>query len=100
MKYIKAYEDEHVKEQAIDDDEYVVAIPKRNLPNQNWINFMKHNTGQIKSHYYVDNHLIYIIDFKCDIGDGHQRMSPNEIIAHSKNKEDLYPYLSANKYNL
>lgn len=94
MKYIKKYENNR-----IDDGEYVIVDHKKEI-YMNWRNFVKNNVGKIVSHYYVDKHLIYIIDFDCNIGDGYRRYNSNDIIAHSKNKNELETILSANKYNI
>jgi hypothetical protein len=94
MKYIKKYENDR-----IDDGDYIIVDPKNEI-YMNWKEFVKNNVGKIISSYYVDRHLIYIVDFDSGIGDGHRRYSSREIIAHSKNKNELETILSANKYNI
>lgn len=99
MKYIKKYES---RPEAIDDGEYVIV--KSNNPRsyikKEWQDFIKNNVGKIKSHYYIEDHLIYIIDFNSGIDDGYRRFDHEKILAHSKNKEELEIILTANKYNL
>ena len=98
MKYIKKYES---RPEAIDDGEYVIVKPnERGYITKEWDDYVKNNVGKIISHYYVEDHLIYIIDYDSGIDDGHRRFNHYEIVAHSKNKEKLKHILNANKYNL
>jgi len=100
MKYIKTYES---RPKAIEDGEYVIIrinYNQKNYIKKEWQMFIKNNVGKIKSHYYIEDHLIYIIDFNSGIDDGHRRFKHEEILAHSKNKEELEIQLVANKYNL
>lgn len=42
----------------------------------------------------------YVSDFDIVGKGGVREFSPDEILHHSKNKEDLEIYINANKYNL
>jgi len=100
MKYIKKYES---RPEAIEDGEYVIVEPdhsKEHLIRKDWLEVIQNNYGKIVSHYYVNDHLIYIIDYNCDIDDGHRRFKHEEIIAHSKDKTQLELIRTANKYNI
>jgi len=101
MKYIKTYENID-NEPKVDD--YVLC--EEETKDENVKEYVKTHIGQIliiedllKTMY---NYKVFYKNSNKYFGNnGNCRsMERNEIIHWSKNKEDLLPYLTANKYNL
>jgi len=110
MKYIKTYENLTDEPKAGD---YVMCEESSETDSVIEINdFIKNNIGVIRSISQFIYDVPYIIEYD-NIPDSlrgiylgfpeynnNRRMSRDEIIHFSSNKEDLEPYIQANKYNL
>lgn len=102
MKHLKTYEDNN--RIPIPDGEYIIINPDKIKVSisREWFEFIKNNIGKIVSHYNVDNHLIYIIDFNSGIDDGHRRFEHEEIkrLATPEEIKDSKIKIAAKEFNI